>query len=321
VILTAAWSDRTCEPLAAKHLILCLSEPRATRLARRFAPWGLDCLQLQLHRLHAIGLNATAALCIAELKSSGDVLLPVSPGAVEMLHEGMRRMLPGHRLESQAWLCVGAGTQEEVERHDPTAACYLPPSGPRDLATLLEQPAVQAWVGNRKVHLICSQARATGALGRLPEWIRRATQVYPVYAETWHPLTQEVFERLGRILVQTDDRCLVPSAESAVWVVGSLALLQHLYAELQGMQTAGEPASFPRAQAVIAALCTLPLVCPHARIAEEARQMGHSGPVILAAGPTEIQGALARMDALWSRLSPPAPQDLPVREARPRSIR
>jgi len=208
VIPNLAGSDRTCSSLVAKHLILCLSEPRATRLAHHLAPWDLHCLRLQLHCLQACGPSAGNALRIMELSSSSDVLLPVSPGAVEMLHQGLRGMLPGHCLEGQAWLCVGPGTREEVERHDPKATCYLPAEGSRDLATLLGQPAVQAWVGHRKVHLFCSQARASEALGRLPEWIRAATLVYPVYAETWHPLTREVLERLFWILLEAGDRCL-----------------------------------------------------------------------------------------------------------------
>jgi len=295
VIPNLAGSDRTCSSLVAKHLILCLSEPRATRLAHHLAPWDLHCLRLQLHCLQACGPSAGNALRIMELSSSSDVLLPVSPGAVEMLHQGLRGMLPGHCLEGQAWLCVGPGTREEVERHDPKATCYLPAEGSRDLATLLGQPAVQAWVGHRKVHLFCSQARASEALGRLPEWIRAATLVYPVYAETWHPLTREVLERLFWILLEAGDRCLASHAAPAVWVVGSVALLQHLSAELQRAQTADEAVSAARARAVMAALCALPLVCPHPRIAEAARRMGHGGPVILAAGSTEIQEALARM--------------------------
>lgn len=332
-------------PRGAAPLIACLSEPRAARLAQRFALAGHACLRLQLQVLQAGVLDAPTALRLAHLHPAHEVLLPVSPGAVEMIFESMRWHAPEGGLADKAWLCVGPGTEEEILHQDPRARTHQPRTGTRDLASLLAQADVQDWIGTRHVHLLCAKARAV-ELGRsLPAWVRDRSSVHPVYTESWQPLHGSALEGLLQHYPQDGGasegtaRAGTPTTpdgtptspdgtptmrdgtptmrngtptmrDGPVWLVGSRALVERLGAEFQRLRA--DPRQAASIDAVVAGFCSSPLICPHPRIAEAARALGHAGPVELAAGVAEIEGALARIDASWSSRSPPPQAEPPV---------
>lgn len=302
--------------MAVMQLVLCLSEPRAEQLAVFLSGAGHRCVRLQLHTLEPLELAKAQALRLAALKPTHDVLLPVSPGAVGMLVSSLRAQRIEVRLEEQAWLCVGPGTANEVKRHDPQACTFVSAEGVRDLSSLLGRSEVHAWIGSRRVHLICSRARARGALERLPAWLQGRSLVYPVYTERWKPLGPEALQGLLQLFSGCKRGDASRSANEIVWILGSVALLQHLFAQLRRQFLAEDTGSADGLDAVLAGFCAATLICPHPRIAEAAKAHGHTGSVWLAAGPAEIQEVLARIaDSRTSR--PPASPAGPVVPAAP----
>ena len=279
--------------LGQRTVFLTLSEPRASQQAQWLQSHGFEVIRASMHALSPLDASYADWRWIEILDPENDVLVPVSPGAIGCLALGLDAAGLKSALVSMAWLCLGEGSLEALQSHFPedlaheaseTSASFsqqkslrrLAKLELRDLAHLLSDPDSEAWIGERRIHLLCARGRCKALRTAYAASLGKPIEVHAVYQDRWLRLGIRTLRQLSSAIAAAEPLC---------WQIGSLALLERWHQSLN-------QASTPPLHRAIEVLEQAALCAPHPRILDRARQLGYLGPANLVVGREALLAVL-----------------------------